>query len=93
MYGSSTAGNSLTGDGGADILVGGAGNDTIIAGTGTGNAILIGGGGKDTITGNTGWDILIGGTANYSAGTIISTLDLISGLLSGVGSSMLSPLP
>src|SRR5262249_45117331 len=47
----------------ANVLVGGAGNHTLLGGSG--NAVLIGGLGKDTLHGNGGDDILIGGTTSY----------------------------
>jgi hypothetical protein len=47
----------------ANVLVGGAGNDTLLGGSG--NDILIGGLGNDVLHGNGGNDILIGGTASY----------------------------
>src|SRR5262249_42397590 len=49
----------------ANVLVGGAGNDTLLGGSG--NDILIGGKGSDTLQGNGGDDILIGGTTSYDA--------------------------
>jgi FG-GAP-like repeat/RTX calcium-binding nonapeptide repeat (4 copies)/FG-GAP repeat len=49
----------------ANVLVGGAGNDTLLGGSG--NDILIGGLGNDTLHGNGGDDILIGGTTSYDA--------------------------
>ena len=53
-------GNSL-----GNILIGGAGNDTIIGGSG--RSILIGGGGNDRVTGGSGDDIVIGGTTSYDS--------------------------
>jgi Ca2+-binding RTX toxin-like protein len=49
----------------ANVLVGGAGNDTLSGGSG--NDILIGGLGNDLLHGNAGDDILIGGTTGYDA--------------------------
>jgi Ca2+-binding RTX toxin-like protein len=49
----------------ANVLVGGAGNDTLQGGSG--NDLLIGGLGSDTLQGNGGDDILIGGTTSYDA--------------------------
>jgi hypothetical protein len=47
----------------ANVLVGGAGNDTLIGGKG--RDILIGGLGTDTLRAGSGGDILIGGTTAY----------------------------
>jgi hypothetical protein len=49
----------------ANVLIGGAGNDTLLGGSG--NDILIGGLGNDTLKGNGGDDILIGGTTSYDS--------------------------
>jgi hypothetical protein len=49
----------------ANVLVGGAGNDTLLGGSG--NDLLIGGLGNDALKGNGGDDILIGGTTSYDA--------------------------
>src|SRR5262245_21239131 len=49
----------------ANVLVGGAGNDTLLGGAG--NDLLIGGKGSDTLHGNGGDDILIGGTTSYDS--------------------------
>jgi hypothetical protein len=54
-----------TGSTAANVLVGGAGNDTLLGGSG--NDILIGGKGSDTLHGNGGDDILIGGTTSYDS--------------------------
>jgi Ca2+-binding RTX toxin-like protein len=45
-------------------VIGGSGNDTLIAGAD--RSILIGGGGADTLVGGSGEDILIGGTTDYT---------------------------
>ncbi|WP_456239216.1 Ig-like domain-containing protein [Pseudomonas auratipiscis] len=47
----------LTGDGNANLLIGGLGNDTLIGGGG--NDVLIGGAGNDTLTGGSGNDIFL----------------------------------
>jgi hypothetical protein len=68
-------GNTLTGNTQAkligntqgNILVGGAGNNTITGGSGA--SLLIGGPGTDTVIGGSGGDILIGGTTAYDANT------------------------
>jgi len=64
----STAGASVTGGAGNDVLTGGAGADTLTGGAGTdalvGNAggdVINGGDGADTITGGTGRDTMTGG--------------------------------
>jgi hypothetical protein len=49
----------------ANLLVGGAGNDTLLGGAG--NDILIGGLGSDLLHGYAGDDILIGGTTSYDS--------------------------
>jgi Ca2+-binding RTX toxin-like protein len=55
----------LTGGGGHDILVGGAGNDSL---TGGGLAsVLIGGTGADAVTGGAAGDLLIGGSTSFDA--------------------------
>jgi hypothetical protein len=74
-YGSGSAtliagsgGNTLTiaaGDTGNNILLGGAGSDTLTD-DGTGASLLLGGGGSDTLTGN-GNDLLIAGTTSYDS--------------------------
>ncbi len=51
--------NLILGGAGADTLIGGSGNDMLIAGTG--NDLLVGGGGSDTLVGGVGADTLIGG--------------------------------
>jgi peptidoglycan/xylan/chitin deacetylase (PgdA/CDA1 family) len=63
----------LTGSGSADILVGGATNETL-SGSG-GNDILFGGAGNDTLNGGSGNDLLNGGVGNDSlnGGTGIDT--------------------
>jgi hypothetical protein len=60
-----SAGDTLDAQGStvANVLVGGAGSDTLLGGSG--NDILIGGLGNDVLTGNGGDDILIGGTTNH----------------------------
>ena len=50
----------MTGNGSLNILIGGAGNDTLVAGNG--RSILIGGTGVDTLTGGSADDLLIGGS-------------------------------
>ena len=57
-----TPGGTQTGTAGADVLVGGGGNDTL-NGLGA-NDRLIGGLGDDTLDGGTGVDVLIGGAGN-----------------------------
>ncbi|MEG1817486.1 retention module-containing protein [Pseudomonas sp.] len=47
----------LTGDGNANLLIGGLGNDTLIGGGG--NDVLIGGAGNDTLSGGSGNDIFL----------------------------------
>ncbi len=87
VYGSLTAKNTLTGDGGNDVLIGGAAVDTIKAsasGTTTGNALIIGGGGKDTLTADNGWDILIAGSTSLSDANLD---DIAVNYLAGVSSS------
>src|SRR5262249_58785715 len=61
------AGDTLDAQGStvANVLVGGAGNDTLLGGSG--NDILIGGLGNDTLHGNGGDDILMAGTTRYDA--------------------------
>lgn len=56
------AGATLNGDGGDNVLRGGAGDDRI-SGRG-GNDVLVGRGGDDQLAGNTGADILRGGGGN-----------------------------
>jgi uncharacterized delta-60 repeat protein len=60
--------DNLTGNGG-NILVGGAGNDTLTnayAGSAaSGRSLLIGGAGSDNLTAGSAGDILIGGTTSY----------------------------
>jgi hypothetical protein len=78
LLGGSGNGGSLTTVGtGNNILIGGAGADTLTDTSGKHN-ILIGGGGSDTITGN-GKDILISGTTSYDSNTSanIAALDAI----------------
>ena len=78
LFGGSSNGSSLTALGsGNDVLIGGAGKDTL-SDTGTGDNILIGGAGVDTLTGN-GHDILISGTTSYDSntGANIAALDAI----------------
>jgi hypothetical protein len=56
----------LSGGGGAtNLLLGGAGNDTLSGGGG--RDVMIGGAGADTLNGMGGEDILIGGTTAYDA--------------------------
>ena len=94
VYGSNTAGDSLTGDavanllfgfGGDDTLVGNDGNDYLDGGAGTDN--LEGGLGNDTLVGGAGADVLNGGdgidTANYNQSTSGVTASLATG--SGTG--------
>jgi Ca2+-binding RTX toxin-like protein len=68
---------TLTGGDGNDILIGGAGNDSISGGNG--NDILIGGAGADNLTGGAGDDILIAAGTIYDAPTAanIAALDAI----------------
>ncbi len=72
---SGTAGDdtNLNGTERADVVYGGAGNDTITAGGGndfiyggTGNDTIYGGAGNDSIYGGDGTDVLFGGTGNDS---------------------------
>jgi hypothetical protein len=65
--------NPQSKEAGNDILLGGAGKDTLKA-TGTGRDLLIGGSGADSITGN-GNAILISGTTSY--GSNLTALDAI----------------
>jgi hypothetical protein len=50
---------TLVGGSGNDILIAGAGNSSLVAGSG--NDILVGGAGNDTLVGGAGRDLLIGG--------------------------------
>ncbi|AUY36267.1 retention module-containing protein [Pseudomonas soli] len=81
------AGNTLTGTGGDDVLLagagdttlnGGAGNDVLVAGAG--NNSLHGGDGDDLLIGGPGNDLLDGGagndTASYAKATVGVTVDL-----------------
>jgi Ca2+-binding RTX toxin-like protein len=52
----------LEGGNGNDVLIGGAGNDTLDGGAG--NELLIGGAGNDTLDGGAGNELLIGGAGN-----------------------------
>ena len=63
-HGSAVAGDSITGDDGANILDGDGGSDTIL-GKG-GNDTLIGGAGDDSLNGGDGDDTLDGGAGNDS---------------------------
>jgi len=57
-------------------VIGGSGNDTLIAGAD--RSILIGGGGADHLFGGSGEDILIGGTTDYTQPTLnAAALDAI----------------
>ena len=58
-YAVGTAGDSLTGDNFANVIDGGAGNDTLNGGAG--NDTLIGGAGNDSLIGGAGNDLLFGG--------------------------------
>jgi len=75
-------GSTLSGDDGADQLVGGAGADTLNGGAD--NDTLIGGGGADTFIGGSGFD-----TVDASAGGLVIA-DLASGTLTigGVASTV-----
>ena len=55
----SDLGDSLTGDGSANVIDGGAGNDTLIGGAG--NDTLLGGLGDDNLNGGLGNDLFFGG--------------------------------
>jgi hypothetical protein len=92
--------DTLNGSGGSNILLGGAGNDIMtVTGTG-GNNTLTGGAGTDTMTasgngnlfnGGTGGDTMSGAagstnnTAVYTNSGAGVTVDLVTGLGSGVG--------
>ena len=52
----------------SNILIGGAGSNTIVGGAG--RSLLIGGKGKDTVTGNSGSAILIGGYTSYDPSSL-----------------------
>ena len=87
VFGSATAKNTLTGDGGNNLLIGGAGVDAIKAsasGVTTGHSVLIGGGGKDAITADNGWDIVIGGSTSLDQASLD---DIVTNLLAGVNSA------
>ncbi|MGH6803080.1 MAG: calcium-binding protein, partial [Methyloceanibacter sp.] len=56
------SGDSLTGDGGNNLLAGLAGDDTLIGNAG--DDTLDGGAGVDNLTGGIGNDVLVGGTGN-----------------------------
>jgi Ca2+-binding RTX toxin-like protein len=55
--------DTLTGGGGASLLLGGTGGDMLIGGVG--RAIMIGGTGADSLSGAGAEDLLIGGTTVY----------------------------
>jgi uncharacterized delta-60 repeat protein len=59
---------SAAGSSAANILVGGAGNDSLTGGTG--RDILIGGAGSDTLRSGSGGDILIGAATDYNANLV-----------------------
>lgn len=67
--------DSLTGDGLANWLVGGSGNDTAVGGAG--NDTLYGNAGNDSLDGGSGFDSLIGGAGNDTYLVDAST-DIIS---------------
>ena len=79
----SAFGDTLTGDGNANILSGLAGNDTLIGGGG--NDTLIGGAGADTMTGGSGKDTYIwqagatGGGADHITNFFIDTPNVAGG--------------
>ena len=54
---------------GADMLLGGGGDDRLLAGAG--RDVLIGGRGVDRLAGNAGDDILVGGVAEFAANRAI----------------------
>ncbi|HYV38561.1 MAG TPA: Calx-beta domain-containing protein, partial [Gemmataceae bacterium] len=54
------------------ILVGGAGNDTLLGGSGS--DVLIGGSGADTLHGGAGDDLLVGGASAYDANLLALAL-------------------
>ena len=54
------------GNGGNDILIGGAGND-LVSTSGSGRSLLIGSVGDDTLIGGSAGDVLIGGSTSYDA--------------------------
>lgn len=83
------AGNDfIAGEGGSDRLFGGDGLDTLSGGTG--NDSLDGGAGDDLLIGGTGTDTLNGGagldTADYSAEGDFVTINLATGVVSGLSS-------
>ena len=89
----SDLGDSLTGDGSANVIDGRAGNDTLIGGGG--NDTLLGGLGDDSLNGGTGSDILFGGagadTFNGGDGTdTVSYANVIAAGSSGVDSGKLA---
>src|SRR5262249_13217164 len=59
--------NQLKGGDGNDILVGGDGNDLLDGGAG--RDLMIGGNGSDTLLGGDGEDLLIAGRTSYDANT------------------------
>ncbi|MEM8848859.1 MAG: Hint domain-containing protein [Pseudomonadota bacterium] len=88
-----TAGTSIDGERGDDILTGGQGDDTIAGGSG--NDTVQGGSGNDTLTGDAGNDSLVGGTGNDSldGGTGNDTLNGDAGddtLVGGAGNDVLT---
>jgi Ca2+-binding RTX toxin-like protein len=58
---SATAGQTLNGNSGNDLLFGNDGDDTINGGAGTGSDLIIGGNGADVINGGSGNDVIDGG--------------------------------
>jgi Ca2+-binding RTX toxin-like protein len=96
LTGTSSAGQSLTGNGLANRLTGGAGNDVLDGSAG--NDTLKGGGGTDLLIGGTGADSLNGGagadTFRYDAATdsTASRTDLIGDFKVGVDKIDLSAI-
>ena len=79
-------GISLTGNNGANILVGGAGNDSLYGNAGndtmnggTGNDTLDGGLGADTLRGGAGADSFVFNTALNAASNVDTITDFVSG--------------
>jgi Ca2+-binding RTX toxin-like protein len=84
--------NSLSGMAGADILTGNEGDDILSGGDGDdnlnggiGNDLLSGGSGVNTLNGADGVD-----TASYAEATAGVTVNLVTGLASGLGTDQLS---
>ena len=69
LTGSSTAANTLTTGGGADIVTGGADNDIVVLGAGA--DVYTGTAGTDSVTGNDGADTIALAAANDNVRTTI----------------------